>query len=111
MKNRFFLTLTILMMCFLHLNAQDFNAEYKMLDSLPNISRLVHNVATAPKWIDSLNFTCEIREKEGLKKYKIKVLNKSKELVTEELYSLKNPPATERRVIKAEPSKLISSPD
>lgn len=111
MKNRFFLTLTILMMCFLHLNAQDFNAEYKMLDSLPNISRLVHNVATAPKWIDSLNFTCEIREKEGLKKYKINVLNKSKELVTEELYSLKNPPATERRVIKAEPSNLISSPD
>ena len=111
MKTKFSLTLLALFVFVFHLNGQNFNTEYKKLDSLPNISRLVHNVAIAPKWIDSLNFTYEIRDKEGLKKYKVNVLNKSKELVTEELYSPKQPVAPERRVTKTEPSKLISSPD
>ena len=84
MKTKFSLVLLALFICVLQLNGQNFNTEYKKLDSLPNISRLVHNVAIAPKWIDSLNFTYEIREKEDLKKYRVNVLTKSKELISEE---------------------------
>ena len=114
MKTKFSLVLLALFICVLQLNGQNFNTEYKKLDSLPNISRLVHNVAIAPKWIDSLNFTYEIREKEGLKKYRVNVLTKSKELISEEKKNevRETPPARgsarlqEKRVFVSSDGKL-----
>ena len=111
MKTKFYLTLLALMMCLFHLNAQNFNAEYKKLDSLPNISRLVHNVAIAPKWIDSLNFTYEIREKEGLKKYRVNVLTKSKELISEEKKNEVRETPPVRGSGRSQEKKVFVSPD
>jgi len=111
MKPKFHLTLLALMMCLFHLNAQDFNTQYKKLDSLPNISRLVHNVAISPKWIDSLNFTYEIREKEGLKKYKVNVLTKSKELISEEIKNQDRLTPPVRGSVRADVPKVFVSPD
>lgn len=111
MKTKFHLTLLALMMCLFHLNAQDFNTQYKKLDSLPNISRLVHNVAISPKWIDSLNFTYEIREKEGLKKYKVNVLTKSKELISEEIKNQDRLTPPVRGSVRSDVPKVFVSPD
>ncbi|MFA6927432.1 MAG: DPP IV N-terminal domain-containing protein, partial [Bacteroidales bacterium] len=84
MKNPLFYSFLAILLSIIPLSAQDFNTEYKQLDSLPAISRLVYHTAINPQWIDSLHLTYEIRDKEGLKGYKVNVSDKTKESWTRE---------------------------
>lgn len=84
MKNPLFYSFLAILLSICPLPAQNFDAQYKQLDSLSAISRLVYHTAINPQWTDSLHFTCEIRDKEGLKVYKVNVSDKTKEPWTKE---------------------------
>ena len=84
MKNPLFYSFLAILLSICPLPAQNFDAQYKQLDSLSAISRLVYHTAINPQWTDSLHFTCEIRDKEGLKGYKVNVSDKTKEPWTKE---------------------------
>ncbi|MDD2563262.1 MAG: DPP IV N-terminal domain-containing protein [Salinivirgaceae bacterium] len=107
MKTKLQLALLVMLMSFCQLYAQNFNIEYKKFDSLSNISKLVHQVAIAPKWTDSVSFTYEIREEGALKNYSVNILKRSKVLIDKELMSAKS----DSTFLKRDHPKVIVSPD
>jgi dipeptidyl aminopeptidase/acylaminoacyl peptidase len=84
MKNPLFYSFSGYTSEYMPSSCPEFDAQYKQLDSLSAISRLVYHTAINPQWTDSLHFTCEIRDKEGLKGYKVNVSDKTKEPWTKE---------------------------
>ncbi|MDR1950834.1 MAG: S9 family peptidase [Bacteroidales bacterium] len=61
----------------------DFKHEFTTFDSLPNRTRLVHNGAITPRWIDSISFAYETRNADGVVFYNVDVVKKSKTKIDE----------------------------
>ena len=57
MKNPLFYSFLAILLSICPLSAQNFDAQYKQLDSLSAISRMVYHTAINPQWTDSLQFT------------------------------------------------------
>lgn len=87
------------------LSQNDFQKEYVKYDSLVNRTKLVHNGAITPLWIDSTAFCYETRDADGVKYYKVNIVQNTKEQCAKE--DLPKPKERNR----PEPKDVITSPD
>ena len=85
----------------------NFRQEFASLDSLTNRSRLVHNGAFTPVWIDSVSFGFETRNVDGIAFYKVDISQQTKTKVSREDF----PRRTERPRRPSARRDTILSPD
>lgn len=62
----------------------DLKNEFKKLDSLPNIAKLVYNGSVNPQWVNNSTFWYETREADGLNYYLVDIEKKTKTLSAKE---------------------------